>query len=47
MPFILIYDAWHEWFYERWRRGDGMFPGGSAIERAVLYGEYNGFGGEW
>jgi hypothetical protein len=47
MSSLLLYDAWHEWFFLRWRRGEGMWLGGYAIENHVLFGEYNGFGGDF
>jgi hypothetical protein len=43
----LLYDAWHNWFYQRWRRKEGMWPGGYAIENFVFFAEYDGFGGEF
>jgi hypothetical protein len=47
MPFELIYEAWHEWFYERWKRGEGSWCGGAAIYSVVVYEDYDGFGGDW
>jgi hypothetical protein len=38
-----IFNAWHEWFNERWRREGGEFPGDHTIEIHWLYAEYNGF----
>lgn len=42
-----LFDAWHQWFWELWQRGDGFWIGGCSIERHVLFGDYDGFGGEW
>jgi hypothetical protein len=45
--FSSLYDAWHEWFFLRWKRGEGMWLGGYAIGHYVLFVDYDGFGGEF
>lgn len=42
---ILLYEAWHEWFYVQWQRGEGVWPRGYTIECHVIFGDYDGFGG--
>lgn len=42
-----LYDAWHKWFFDRWRRREGKWRGGYAIEQHVRFADYDGFGGEW
>lgn len=42
-----VFDAWHQWFFDRWKKGDGWWPGGGQIHRHVMFADYDGFGGEW
>lgn len=47
MPLEFVYESWCDWFWQRWLRGEGTWCGGEAIYNVVMFGEYDGFGGEW